>query len=106
MKYKDLEFEDAFKDYLMQTFPFASELSTSELKRLRDAYDESYRATKVWNNTMTMAIRSIGSKSGIDWDNDINKAAANQNMAAYNLGAVASEVKLAHGYVEEKGNQR
>ena len=106
MKYKDLEFEDAFKDYLMHTFPFASELSTSELKKLKDAYDESYRTTKVWNNTMTMAIKSIGSKSGIDWDNDINKTAERQSMAAYNLGAVESEIKFAHGYVEEKGQQR
>ena len=81
-----------FKELLESEIPNYMELlSMEEISYLKELYDKVEKLNNVWSDTFTAAFNS---KSGVDFSNDIDKAAANVERARNVLNSEISKIKL------------
>ena len=81
-----------FKELLESEIPNYMELlSVEEISCLKELYDKVEKLNNVWSDTFTAAFNS---KSGVDFSNDIDKAAANVEVARNKLYTEINKFKL------------
>lgn len=81
-----------FKELLESEIPnYVELLSMEEITYLKELYDKVEKLNNVWSDTFTAAFNS---KSGVDFSNDIEKAAANVEVARNNMYNQINKFKL------------
>lgn len=81
-----------FKELLESEIPnYVELLSVEEISYLKELYDKVEKLNNVWSDTFSAAFNS---KSGVDFSNDIDKAAVNVEIARNNMYNEINKFKL------------
>lgn len=76
-----MEKNNEFYNWLFEKIEYHNQLTEEELKQLKELYEIRQNASKTWGNVLESSFRN----SGIDYENDAEKARNRYGIAIDNL---------------------
>lgn len=76
-----MEKNKEFYNWLFENIEYHNQLTQEEINQLKELYDIRQNASKIWENVLESSFRN----SGIDYENDAEKARNRYGVAIDNL---------------------